>query len=95
MKHIMFIHRQIEWNATNPKYVTLQFKFFSLQDSCNEANTPDHTIETETQALVVTETPSAKSDNDNDNSVDMLADLFEKLYHLNKKLEEQEDDIFR
>ena len=74
-------------------YVTLQI--FTLQDSCNEANTPDHTIETETQALVVTETPSAKSDNDNDNSVDMLADLFEKLYHLNKKLEEQEDDIFR
>ena len=74
-------------------YVTLQI--LKLQDSCNEANTLDHTIETETQALVVTETPSAKSDNDNDNSVDMLADLFEKLYHLNKKLEEQEDDIFR
>ena len=27
--------------------------------------------------------------------MDILADLFEKLYLLNKKLEEQEDDIFR
>ena len=44
---------------------------------------------------MVTETPGGKSDNDHDNSVDMLADLFEKLFHLNKKLEEQEDDIFR
>ena len=81
-----------------------------FQDSCNEANTPDHTAET---GLVVTETPvhcdKADTGHTGDTghqapghtghhtgtNVDMLADLFEKLFHLNKKLEEQEDDIFR
>ena len=82
--------------------------FMPFQDSCNEANTPDHTAET---GLVVTETPVHCDKADTDTSpvtghqpppghntganVDMLADLFEKLFHLNKKLEEQEDDIFR
>lgn len=61
-----------------------------LQDSCNEANTPDHTG----AGLVVTETP-ALDPAAPDTRLDILADLFEKLYHLNKKLEEQEDDIFR
>ena len=64
----------------------------SSQDSCNEAHTPDHTAET---GLTVTETPDAGVNEEADNRVDGLADLFEKLYHLNKKLEEQEDDIFR
>ena len=59
-----------------------------IQDSCNEAHTPDHTAET---GLVVTDNPEQEQDN----RVDGLADLFEKLFHLNKKLEEQEDDIFR
>ena len=63
-----------------------------MQDSCNEANTPDHT--STTQALVVTETP-VEGKEEEDKNVDILADLFEKLYILNKKLEEQEDDIFR
>lgn len=60
------------------------------QDSCNEAHTPDHTG----AGLVVTETP-ALDPAAPDTRLDILADLFEKLYHLNKKLEEQEDDIFR
>ena len=43
---------------------------------------------------MVTETP-APDPAAPDTRLDILADLFEKLYHLNKKLEEQEDDIFR
>ena len=45
--------------------------------------------------MVVTETPPEEKEGENDKNVDILADLFEKLYLLNKKLEEQEDDIFR
>merc|ERR1719400_2030298 len=55
------------------------------QDSCNEAHTPDHTG----AGLVVTETP-ALDPAAPDTRLDILADLFEKLYHLNKKLEWQE-----
>merc|ERR1719507_1615519 len=60
------------------------------QDSCNEANTPDHT--SDNQALVVTDTQSGEKDEEEEKN---LSDLFEKLFLLNKKLEEQEDDIFR
>merc|ERR1719192_574095 len=63
------------------------------QDSCNEANTPDHT--SDNQALVVTDTQAGEKEEEEDKNVDVLSDLFEKLYLLNKKLEEQEDDIFR
>ena len=63
------------------------------QDSCNEANTPDHT--SDNQALVVTDTQPGEKEEEEDKNVDVLSDLFEKLYLLNKKLEEQEDDIFR
>jgi len=65
------------------------------QDSCNEALTTDHTM-----GLVVNEN-SVKGNKDigeiscSDNSVDKMEKLFEKLYFLNKKLEVQEDDIFR
>jgi len=54
------------------------------QDSCTEAHTPDHTAEapgTEAAAEVGADT--------------ILTNLFEKLFHLNQKLEVQEDDIFR
>jgi len=68
------------------------------QDSCNEANTPDHTADS---GLIVNENPaygdhkSEVSHISGDKSVDVMQDLFEKLFHLNKKLEVQEDDIFR
>ena len=59
------------------------------QDSCTEANTPDHTVEA-TNAPVdeVTSNEAAASDS-------LLSNLFEKLFRLNQKLEVQEDDIFR
>ena len=62
-----------------------------LQDSCNEAHSPDHTG----AGLVVTENPPGAEAGEEDAKLDIMADLFEKLFNLNKKLEEQEDDIFR
>ena len=63
-----------------------------LQDSCNEAHSPDHTG----AGLVVTEeSPPEAEAEEEDSKVDVMANLFEKLFNLNKKLEEQEDDIFR
>ena len=82
----------IECMISPSKFRNTTHSVFSSQDSCNEAHTPDHTAET---GLTVTETPDAGVNEEADNRVDGLADLFEKLYHLNKKLEEQEDDIFR
>ena len=91
---ISYIHVHIHFNCLGAQHL-VEFclrliKLKLLQDSCNEANTPDHTAET---CLVVNENPVEK--NDGDHNLDMLSDLFEKLFHLNKKLEEQEDDIFR
>ena len=62
-----------------------------LQDSCNEAHSPDHTG----AGLVVTETSPEAEAEEEAGKVDIMANLFEKLFNLNKKLEEQEDDIFR
>lgn len=62
-----------------------------LQDSCTEAHSPDHTG----AGLVVTESSPEAEAEEEDNKVDVMAKLFEKLFNLNKKLEEQEDDIFR
>lgn len=61
------------------------------QDSCNEAHSPDHTG----AGLVVTETSPEAEAEEEAGKVDIMANLFEKLFNLNKKLEEQEDDIFR
>ena len=58
------------------------------QDSCTEANTPDHTVEATTTVEEVTSNEAAASDS-------LLSNLFEKLFRLNQKLEVQEDDIFR
>ena len=59
------------------------------QDSCTEANTPDHTVEaTSAPVEEVTSNEAAASDS-------LLSNLFEKLFRLNQKLEVQEDDIFR
>ncbi len=38
---------------------------------------------------------AAAANKDFEKSVDVLEDLFDKLFHLNKKLELQEEDIFR
>ena len=62
-----------------------------LQDSCNEAHSPDHTG----TGLVVTEASPEAEPEEEAGKVDVMANLFEKLFNLNKKLEEQEDDIFR
>mgnify|MGYP006908691337 CR=1 FL=1 len=58
-----------------------------VQDSCTEANTPDHTVEGSTALPPESESAETKDS--------ILSNLFEKLYHLNQKLEVQEDDIFR
>ena len=58
------------------------------QDSCTEANAPDHTVEATTTVEEVTSNEAAASDS-------LLSNLFEKLFRLNQKLEVQEDDIFR
>ena len=44
---------------------------------------------------MVTESPPEAEAEEEDTKVDVMAKLFEKLFNLNKKLEEQEDDIFR
>ena len=62
------------------------FSSLSSQDSCTEANTPDHTVEAKVDE--VTSNEAAASDS-------LLSNLFEKLFRLNQKLEVQEDDIFR
>ena len=62
----------------------------SSQDSCTEANTPDHTVEAST--VQVDEVTSNEANNSSDS---LLSNLFEKLFRLNQKLEVQEDDIFR
>jgi len=62
------------------------------QDSCTEANTPDHTVE----GKVVDEEANNANNNNNEGAGDsLLSNLFEKLFRLNQKLEVQEDDIFR
>ena len=72
------------WNLKNVPFIISK-----SQDSCTEANTPDHTVEA-TNAPVdeVTSNEAAASDS-------LLSNLFEKLFRLNQKLEVQEDDIFR
>ena len=61
------------------------------QDSCTEANTPDHTVE----GKVVDEEANANNNNNEGAGDSLLSNLFEKLFRLNQKLEVQEDDIFR
>jgi len=57
------------------------------QDSCNEA-VAELARTGETTATVPATVPAP-------GPVDVMSELFEKLFHLNKKLEVQEDDIFR
>ena len=68
----------------------MRFIFLKSQDSCTEANPPDHTVEATNNVTNVDEATSS-----NENSDSLLSNLFEKLFRLNQKLEVQEDDIFR
>jgi len=68
------------------------------QDSCNEALTPDHTVEE--NGLSVNESPVTSANKigtqaHEEKSDDMMTELYEKLFFLNKKLGSQEDDIYR
>ena len=73
---------------------------FKFQDSCNEAHlqgTGDSPPPIDS-GLVVNENPiHPKTETENgylSENVNVLSELFERLFHLNKKLEIQEDDIF-
>jgi hypothetical protein len=76
----------------------------SVQDSCNEALAGEPILPPPEAALYSPEVLSKAArtagagggtGKEFEKSVDVLEDLFDKLFHLNKKLELQEEDIFR
>jgi hypothetical protein len=75
-----------------------------LQDSCNEALAGEPILPPPEAALYSPEAlakaartagAGGGAGKEFEKSVDVLEDLFDKLFHLNKKLELQEEDIFR
>ena len=72
----------------------------ALQDSCNEALATEPPV-LQTPGEITTSTTSYAAEankqphKDSERSENVLEELFDKLFHLNKKLELQEEDIFR
>ena len=86
------------------KVISVILFLYPLQDSCNEALAGEPILPPPEAALYSPEAlakaargavSGGGAGKEFEKSVDVLEDLFDKLFHLNKKLELQEEDIFR